>query len=148
MEGWTAAYHAAGIRPRDGASDGAAPRMGPMTAIVYFGEMLVASLLAIVLLAISQLRMSSNAVLFAGGVVALTLAEYVVHRFVLHGFAPTEHRLHHANPDDAVLTIFWQIWICFALVYLIAGGALLRARWLPMPGICSCITARITVPIN
>src|SRR6266550_163399 len=23
----------------------------------------------------------------------------------------------------AVLTIFWQIWICFALVYLIAGGA-------------------------
>jgi hypothetical protein len=42
-----------------------------MIAIVYFGEMLVASLLAIVLLAISQLRMSSDAVLFAGGVVAL-----------------------------------------------------------------------------
>jgi sterol desaturase/sphingolipid hydroxylase (fatty acid hydroxylase superfamily) len=94
-----------------------------MIAMVYFGEMLVASLLAIVLLAISQLRMSSDAVFFAGGVVALTLAEYLVHRFVLHGFAPTEHRLHHANPDGAVLTIFWQIWICFALVYLIAGGA-------------------------
>ena len=123
MEGWTAAYHAAGIRPRDGASDGTAPRMGPMTAIIYFSEILVASSLAIVLLAISQLRMSSDAVLFAGGVVALTLAEYVVHRFVLHGFAPTEHRQHHANPDGAVLTIFWQIWICFALVYLIAGGA-------------------------
>ena len=73
--------------------------------------------------AISQLRMSSGAALFAGGVVALTLAEYVVHRFVLHGFAPTEHRLHHANPDGAVLKIFWQIWICFALIYLIAGGA-------------------------
>jgi hypothetical protein len=42
---------------------------------------------------------------------------------VLHGFAPTEHRLHQADPDDAVLTIFWQIWICFALVYLIVGGA-------------------------
>src|SRR3979409_2274722 len=109
--------------PRGGASDGTAPRMGPMTAIIYFGEMLVASLLAIVLLAISPLRMSSDAVLFAGGVVALTLAEYVVHRFVLHGFVPIEHRLHHANPDDAVLTIFWQIWICFALVYLIVGGA-------------------------
>ena len=94
-----------------------------MTAIIYFGEMLVASVLAIVLLAISQLRMSAGAALFAGGVVALTLAEYVVHRFLLHGFAPTEHRLHHANPDGAVLTIFWQIWICFALVYLIAGGA-------------------------
>ena len=58
-----------------------------MTAIIYFGEILVASSLAIVLLAISQLRMSSDAVLFAGGVVAWTLAEYVVHRFVLHGIA-------------------------------------------------------------
>ena len=67
--------------------------------------------------------MSSDAVLFAGGVVVLTFAEYVVHRFVLHGFASNEHRLHHANPDEAVLTIFWQIWICFALIYLIAGGA-------------------------
>jgi sterol desaturase/sphingolipid hydroxylase (fatty acid hydroxylase superfamily) len=94
-----------------------------MTAIIYFGEILVASLLAILLLAISQLGMSSDVLLFAGGVVALTLAEYVVHRFVLHGFSPTEHRQHHANPGGAVLTIFWQIWICFALVYLIAGGA-------------------------
>src|SRR5712672_558607 len=111
------------LAPRDGASDGTAPRMGPMTAIIYFGEILVASLLAIVLLAISQLRMSSNAVLFAGGVVAWTFAEYVVHSFVLHGFAPTEHRLHHANPDDADLTIFWQIWIWFALIYLMVGGA-------------------------
>src|SRR5437879_12884910 len=94
-----------------------------MITMVYFGEMLVASLLAIVLLAISQLRMSSDAVLFAGGVVAFTLAEYLVHRFVLHGFAPTEHRLHHANPDGAVLTIFWQIWICLALAYSLAGGS-------------------------
>src|SRR5260221_9473312 len=68
--------------------------------------MLVASLLAIVLLAISRLPTSSDAVLFAGGVVAWTLAEYIVHRFVLHGFAPTQHRLHHANPDEAVITIF------------------------------------------
>src|SRR3981189_3391373 len=96
---------------------------GPMTAIIYFGEMLVASLLAIILLAISPLRMSSDAVLFGGGVVTWTLAEYVVHRFVLHGFAPTEHRLHHASPDEAVLTIFWQIWACFSLVYLVVGGA-------------------------
>jgi sterol desaturase/sphingolipid hydroxylase (fatty acid hydroxylase superfamily) len=94
-----------------------------MTAIIYFGEMLVAPLLAIVLLAISRLPMSSDAMLFAGGVIAWTLAEYIVHRFVLHGFAPTEHRLHHANPGEAVIIIFWQIWICFALVYLIAGGA-------------------------
>ena len=111
--------------PPGGAFDGTAARDGPMTAIIYFGEMLVASLLAIVMLAISRLPMSSDAVLFAGGVVAWTLAEYVVHRFVLHGFAPTEHRLHHASPDEAVLTIFWQIWVCFALIYLIAGGPFL-----------------------
>jgi sterol desaturase/sphingolipid hydroxylase (fatty acid hydroxylase superfamily) len=46
-----------------------------MTAIIYFSEMLVASLLAIVLLAISRLPMSSDAMLFAGGVIAWTLAE-------------------------------------------------------------------------
>ncbi len=99
-----------------------------MTAIIYFGEMLVASVLAIVLLAISRLPMSSDAALFAGGIVAWTLAEYIVHRFVLHGFAPTEHRLHHANPDDAVLTIFWQIWICFARSILSREGLSLRGR--------------------
>ncbi len=94
-----------------------------MTAIIYFGEMLLASLLAIVLLALSHVGMSSDIALFVCGAVGWTIAEYLVHRFVLHGFAPTEHRRHHANPDSAVLTIFWQIWSCFALVYLIAGGA-------------------------
>jgi hypothetical protein len=39
-----------------------------MTAIIYFGEMLAASLLAIVLLAISQLGMNYEALLFASGV--------------------------------------------------------------------------------
>jgi sterol desaturase/sphingolipid hydroxylase (fatty acid hydroxylase superfamily) len=96
-----------------------------MTALIYFGEMLVASLLAIVLLAISPFRMSSNAALLVAGVVTWTLAEYVVHRFVLYGLMTTQHGLHHANPDAAVLNIFWQIWACFALVYLIAGGAFL-----------------------
>ena len=96
-----------------------------MTALIYFGEMLVASLLAILLLTISPFGLSSDATLFAAGIVAWTFAEYVVHRFVLHGLLPTQHGLHHASPDAAVLTIFWQIWACFALVYLIAGGAFL-----------------------
>jgi sterol desaturase/sphingolipid hydroxylase (fatty acid hydroxylase superfamily) len=96
-----------------------------MTALVYFGEMLVALLLAIVLLAISPFRVSSDAALLAAGVVAWTLAEYVVHRFLLHGLVPTEHGIHHANPDAAVLNIFWQIWVCFAVIYLTAGGAFL-----------------------
>jgi sterol desaturase/sphingolipid hydroxylase (fatty acid hydroxylase superfamily) len=96
-----------------------------MTALVYFGEMLVTSSLAIVLLALSPFRMSSNVALLAAGVVTWTLAEYVVHRFVLHGPVTTQHGLHHANPDAAVLNISWQIWACFALIYLIAGGAFL-----------------------
>src|SRR5260370_37144420 len=110
---------------RGGARVGQAGRSeGPMTGIIYFGEMVVASSLAIVLLAISQLRMSSDAVLFVGGVVALTLAEYAVHRFVLHGFAPIEHRLHHANPDSADATIFCQTRILFRPAYLITGSRL------------------------
>jgi len=83
-------------------------------------------LVAFVLLAISPFRVSSNAaLLFAAGFVAWTLAEYLVHRFVLHGLVPTQHALHHANPNMAVITVSWQIWICFALVYLTAGGAFL-----------------------
>ncbi|WP_298376881.1 hypothetical protein [uncultured Bradyrhizobium sp.] len=96
-----------------------------MTAITYFGEMLVASLLAIVLLAISPLETTYAGALFAGGAVAWTLSEYVVHRFVLHSLAPTQHALYHANPDEPVLTVFWKIWACFALVYSIAGGVFL-----------------------
>ncbi len=57
-----------------------------MTAIIYFGEMLVASLLAIALLAISRLPMSSGTVLFGGGVVGWTLAEYVPRRRGPHNF--------------------------------------------------------------
>jgi len=74
-----------------------------MIRIVYFGEMLVASLLAVLLLVISPFRMSIDAALFVGGAVGWTLAEYLVHRFVLHGLAPTQHGLHHANPNGAVL---------------------------------------------
>jgi hypothetical protein len=91
-----------------------------MTALIYFGEIVIASLLAVVLLAISPLGTTSGSELFIGGIVVWTFVEYVVHRFVLHDFVPTRHGMHHANPDGPVLTIFWQIWACFALVYLIA----------------------------
>jgi sterol desaturase/sphingolipid hydroxylase (fatty acid hydroxylase superfamily) len=98
---------------------------GSMTATVYFGEMLVASLVAITLLEISSFRTNSEVVLFGARVFAWSLAEYIVHRFMLHGFSATEHRRHHANPSAPVLTIFWQTWACFVLVYLIAGDAVL-----------------------
>ncbi len=80
-----------------------------MTAAFYLGEMLVGSLLAIALLVTSHLRMSADAALFAAGIVAWTLAEYLVHRFVLHDLIPTQHGLHHAHPDaPPILTIFWR----------------------------------------
>jgi hypothetical protein len=53
--------------------------------------------------------MSYDAALLAAGVVTWTLAEYVVHRFVLHGLVTNQHGLHHANPDGVVLNIVWQI---------------------------------------
>jgi hypothetical protein len=119
-----------------------------MTAIVYLGEILVASLLAIVLLAISHFRMSGGTALFVGGVVGWTLAEYLVHRFVLHDLAPSQHRLHHANPDESVLTIFWQIWVCFAVAYLIAGGAFVAGALIAYAWYLYCLTAPTMVPIN
>jgi surface polysaccharide O-acyltransferase-like enzyme len=93
--------------------------------ITYFGEMFLAPLLAVVLFETSTLTSGDAAVLAAAGIVAWTLAEYAFHRFVLHRLAPTQHRIHHANPDKPVLSIFWQIWVCFAVVYMIAGGAFL-----------------------
>jgi sterol desaturase/sphingolipid hydroxylase (fatty acid hydroxylase superfamily) len=96
-----------------------------MTAIIYFGEMVAALILAFFLLATSTFSMEEAIVLFSGGVVALTLGEYTVHRFLLHNIATTQHRIHHANPNQAIHTIFWQIWVCFAVVYLIAGGVIL-----------------------
>jgi hypothetical protein len=46
-----------------------------MTAIIYFGEMLVVSIFAIVLPAISPLEIGPTAAVFVGGVVSWTLAE-------------------------------------------------------------------------
>ena len=93
--------------------------------ITYFGEMFLAPLLAVMLFFTSTRGTVDFAILAAAGIVAWTLAEYAFHRFVLHYLAPTQHRIHHAKPGEPVLTVFWQIWICFAVVYLIAGGAFL-----------------------
>ena len=96
-----------------------------MTAIIYFGEMLVACLFATMLVASSASGAMAVAAQLVAGAILWTLAEYVVHRFVLHHYAPTAHGLHHANPDQPVQAIFWQIWLCFGLVYWFGGGALL-----------------------
>jgi sterol desaturase/sphingolipid hydroxylase (fatty acid hydroxylase superfamily) len=105
-----------------------------IVAIIYFCEMAVAILLAVVLIAISTTEINEALPLFAGGVVVWTLGEYVVHRFVLHNLIQTGHRLHHARPNAPVLAVLWQIWGCFALVYFIAGsdflsGGLVAYAW-------------------
>jgi sterol desaturase/sphingolipid hydroxylase (fatty acid hydroxylase superfamily) len=96
-----------------------------MTVAIYFGELTFAIAAAIVVLATSALKSPATAVLFCGGAAAWTLSEYLTHRFVLHAIAPVQHRIHHARPQDAIDKIFWQIWLAFAVVYLIAGGAVL-----------------------
>jgi sterol desaturase/sphingolipid hydroxylase (fatty acid hydroxylase superfamily) len=96
-----------------------------MTVAIYFGELIFATALAVVLLAISTLKPSITAILFCCGVVAWTLCEYITHRFVLHAIAPVQHGIHHARPQDAIDKIFWQIWVGFVVVYLTIGGAVL-----------------------
>jgi sterol desaturase/sphingolipid hydroxylase (fatty acid hydroxylase superfamily) len=96
-----------------------------LQAITYFGEMCLAPFLGIFLFANSSRTFGDAAALIATGAIAWTLAEYVGHRFVLHRLMPTQHRIHHAYPGKPVVSISWQIWVCFAVVYLIADGAFL-----------------------
>jgi sterol desaturase/sphingolipid hydroxylase (fatty acid hydroxylase superfamily) len=96
-----------------------------MTVAIYFGELTFAIALAMMLLAASPLEFSIASCLCCCGLVAWTFAEYVTHRFVLHGIAPVQHGIHHARPQDAVDKVFWQIWLAFAVVYLTAGGSVL-----------------------
>jgi len=92
---------------------------------VYLGELLFTLALAIVLLATSTSGSSIAALLFCCGLVAWTLAEYITHRFVLHALAPVGHGIHHVRPRDTADKVFWQIWLAFAVVYLIAGSTFL-----------------------
>ena len=95
------------------------------TVVIYFGEIIFSTAVAIALLATSTSKSSVTIMLFCCGLVAFTLAEYLAHRFVLHAIAPAEHRIHHARPQDPVAKIFWQIWLAFVALYMTAGGAVL-----------------------
>src|SRR5258708_16549826 len=99
--------------------------LATVTVAIYFGELVFAIAVAIVLLATSALKPSITIVLFCCGLGAWTLAEYITHRFVLHAIAPKQHGIHHARPHDAIDKIFWQIWLAFGVVYLTTGGAVL-----------------------
>jgi sterol desaturase/sphingolipid hydroxylase (fatty acid hydroxylase superfamily) len=96
-----------------------------MTTAIYFGELVFAIALAIMLLAASTLKFSIIALLFCCGLAVWTLAEYIVHRFVLHAIAPVQHGKHHARPQDGIDKVFWQIWLAFAIADLVLGAAVL-----------------------
>ena len=96
-----------------------------MTVAIYFGELVFAIELAIMLLAISPLKGSIAILLLCCGLVAWTFAEYIMHRFVLYAVAPVQHGIHHARPQEAVDKVFWEIWLAFAVVYLTTGGVVL-----------------------
>ena len=97
----------------------------PSATMRYFGEMFIAPLIAVVLFTKSSLGWTESIVAASAGVGTWTLAEYTFHRFVLHHYARTRHGRHHADPGEPILSIFWQIWVCFAIIYLITGGAFL-----------------------
>ena len=96
-----------------------------MTVAIYFGELIFATALAVVLLTISTSGSSIALVLFCCGLLTFTLAEYITHRFVLHAIVPVQHGIHHARPREPIDRIFWQIWLAFVVVYLTTGGAVL-----------------------
>ena len=93
--------------------------------VLYLGEVIVALTLAVVLLATSNLEFPVAIPPFFCGLLAWTLAEYITHRFVLHSVATIQHGNHHANPQEPIDRIFWQIWLALAVVYLMTGGTVL-----------------------
>jgi len=101
-----------------------------MTVAIYFGELIFATALAVVLLTISTSKSSIALVLFCCGLLTFTLAEYITHRFVLHAIVPVQHGIHHARPREPIDRIFWQIWLAFVVVYLTTGGAVLAGALL------------------
>jgi 4-hydroxysphinganine ceramide fatty acyl 2-hydroxylase len=60
------------------------------------------------------------ALLFALGLLAWTVIEYLLHRFAFHGFAP--HWQHHADPTDPV-------WIVAPLSLSVSASAVLLAAF-------------------
>lgn len=63
--------------------------------------------------------------LFAGGLLAWTIVEYVMHRLAFHGFAP--HSQHHADPTDPAY-ILAPLWLSTSAALALFGVFSLAAR--------------------
>jgi sterol desaturase/sphingolipid hydroxylase (fatty acid hydroxylase superfamily) len=65
------------------------------------------------------------AALFAVGLLAWTIIEYLLHRLAFHGFAP--HSEHHANPTDPVFIVA-PLWLSLSSTAVLLAGFSLAAR--------------------
>jgi sterol desaturase/sphingolipid hydroxylase (fatty acid hydroxylase superfamily) len=64
-------------------------------------------------------------VLFALGLLAWTIIEYLLHRFAFHGFAP--HCEHHAQPADPVFIVA-PLWLSLPATAILLAAFSLAAR--------------------
>jgi sterol desaturase/sphingolipid hydroxylase (fatty acid hydroxylase superfamily) len=64
-------------------------------------------------------------VLFAGGLLAWTMIEYLLHRLAFHGFAP--HSEHHADPTDPIFIVA-PLWLSLSSTALLLGASSLATR--------------------
>jgi len=65
--------------------------------------------------------------LFAGGLLAWTMIEYLLHRLAFHGFAP--HWQHHADPTDPVFIVA-PLWLSLSsTAVLLAAFTLVTRSW-------------------
>ena len=63
--------------------------------------------------------------LFAGGLLAWTIIEYLLHRLAFHGFAP--HYQHHADPTDPVFTVA-PLWLSLSSTAVLLTAFSLATR--------------------
>lgn len=94
-----------------------------LKAIEEYGDFLIYPALFIYLLVADAARMLEHpawwAAMFAVGWVVWTLAEYWIHRSVLHGFYWMGiHELHHKRPRQLSRFPVWQIPSYFLAIYL------------------------------
>lgn len=101
------------------------------SAIGYYADFLVYPLVLIALVAAANLSASPwNPLLWIvatlAGLFAWTLAEYIIHRFILHNvvYFRDLHDQHHATPTELIGT---PIWMSFSILVV---AVLLPAWWL------------------
>lgn len=107
--------------------------MGPW---LYYVDFVLYPLLAVAGLALSPWWGFTLAIY---GVVMGTFFEYVVHRWVLHGFLwSSKHQHHHDNPRDHTVFVWWSVPLAFAVL---STPALVWTPWLAyVAGTCIWFT--------